>query len=44
MPTGMPAELATFFDNTALLIGSIGLATIVVIYTISGWKWGRGLS
>lgn len=44
MPTVIPAELGTMFDNQLLLLGSIGVVTLVAIYSITAWKYARGLS
>lgn len=44
MPTTVPASLETLLDNASLLIGAVGLATLVVIGTISAWKYVRGVT
>lgn len=44
MPTSVPTEVQTLLDNGALLIGAIGTATLVVILTISAWKYVRGVA
>lgn len=44
MPTGIPTQLQTQFDNLELMIAALGIATLIVIYLITSWKYGRGLS
>lgn len=44
MPTTVPAEVQTMLDNGLLLIGALGLATLVVIIGISVWKYARGVA
>lgn len=44
MPTTVPTDVQTLLDNGQLLIGAIGVATLVVILTVSAWKYVRGVS
>lgn len=44
IPTGVPADVQASFDASNALIVAIGVATLVVIYSISGLKWPRAFS
>jgi len=44
MPTVLPTTVATLFSNTGLLIAAFGVGTLALVYSITGFKFARGLS
>jgi len=44
MPTTVPTEIQELFDASFDLNTAFGIATLVIIFGITAWKYVRGLS